>query len=446
MITLIKNGKVLLTEDQGFKIADADVLVKGNTIAAIYYRNGDALNETDINADKILDATDRLVMPGLINAHTHAYMSLFRNYADDLDFFDWLSKVQGVEDFLTEEDCYWGTMLSIIEMIRTGTTCFVDMVIRNAKNGKTTGPEGTGAAAANDSGMRAYFNRGMVGEADDKDSIRRFNEFFGEVELYKDNDRVNHLFGPHAPYSVNESLFRKIKELGKEMNMMATTHISESKAEMEGIASGHEGKTPVEYIADTGLFEIPTIAAHCVYATEEDMDIFKKCNVSVAINNKSNMKLGNGFAPVPKFLEKGINICIGTDGCGSNNTQNMFQEMNSAALVYKGASVKAKCVDAEEVLKAATEGGAKALGMEGKLGVIKEGALADIILLDLNVPQFVPRNNIVSGLIYAANGSEVRTVMVNGQILMEENKLLTINESQVYAECEKIVMRLGMHE
>ena len=156
------------------------------------------------------------------------------------------------------------------------------------------------------------------------------------------------------------------------------------------------------------------------------------------------MKLGNGFAPVEKFLAAGLNVCIGTDGCGSNNSQNMFQEMNTAALVYKGAGKKARCFDAVDVIRAATEGGAKAIGMEGKLGVIKEGALADIIILDLYEPQFFPTNNIISSLVYSAKGSEVDTVFINGRMVMDERHILTMNTGRVFSECEQIAVRLGM--
>ena len=170
----------------------------------------------------------------------------------------------------------------------------------------------------------------------------------------------------------------------------------------------------------------------------------KKHHVSAAINPRSNMKLGNGFAPAEAFLQAGINVCLGTDGSGSNNTQNMFQEMNMAGLVYKGAAKKAKCVDAQDVVRFATTAGAKALGLEGKLGVISEGALADLIILDLQVPQFVPRNDLVSALVYSANGSEVRTVMIDGRIVMEEGKLLTLDEQEIYEHCEAIAKRTGM--
>lgn len=163
--------------------------------------------------------------------------------------------------------------------------------------------------------------------------------------------------------------------------------------------------------------------------------------MSAAINPRSNMKLGNGFAPVEKFLEQGLNVCLGTDGCGSNNTQNMFQEMQTAALVYKGKTKRAKCVDAADVVRFATSGGAKALRMENRLGVIKKGALADLILIDLKVPQFTPRNNLVSALCYSANGSEVKTVIIDGQVVMENKQILTFDEAEVLKKCEEIAER-----
>ena len=164
--------------------------------------------------------------------------------------------------------------------------------------------------------------------------------------------------------------------------------------------------------------------------------------VSVALCPKSNMKLGNGFAPAQKLLDAGINVCLGTDGCGSNNSLNMFSEMNAAALVYKGAERRAQCVSAAEVLKMATVNGAKAIGREGELGVIREGALADLILINLDEPQLIPHNSILSGLVYSSTGAEVDTVLVNGEILMENKTLTTIDESRVYAECQKIMNRI----
>ena len=193
-----------------------------------------------------------------------------------------------------------------------------------------------------------------------------------------------------------------------------------------------------------GIFEVPVIVAHAVYATDEDIRLMAEKKVSVAINPRSNMKLGNGFAPVDKFFGAGINVCLGTDGCGSNNTLNMFSEMNAAAMVYKGVNTDPRCVDAGKVLRMATVNGARAVGLEGELGEIREGALADLILLRLDVPQFIPANNVISGLVYSSFGAEVDTVMVDGRVLMENRRLTTIDEARVYSEIRRITERLKM--
>ena len=439
MKTLIKDGLVLLKDGDSYKIEKNDILINGDTIELV---TPELPQKMLYMVDDVVDAFGKIVMPGLINAHTHAYMSLFRNYADDLELFDWLNNVQSVEDYMTEEDCYWCTMLSAVEMIKSGTTCFVDMNIKSAKPGFTEGPEAAICGAVNDSGIRAVISRGLAGVADSDESLMKFGQVVAEMEAFKDHERISFLFGPHAPYSCMADYLQKLTAAAKERGIGQTIHLSESETEMANMAADH-GTTPIQYVDSLGVFDVPVIAAHCVNATDEDIKIMKEKNVSVAINPKSNMKLGNGFAPVDKFLKAGLNICIGTDGCGSNNCQNMFQEMNTAALVYKGATKKARCFNAVEVIRAATEGGARAIGMEGRLGVIAPGALADIILLDVFEPQFFPSNNLISSLVYSAKGSEVDTVFVGGRMVMEDKKILSMNVAKIFTECEKIADRLG---
>lgn len=434
MSILIKNIMALLPSDEGsgFKIETKNIFIDGNKIVSL---------DGAGNADKIIDGSGRLAIPGLINSHTHAYMSLFRNYADDMAFWDWLNKVQTKEDELIPADYYWGTLLNSIEMIKTGTTCFVDMNITSAKTKE--GPESSCAGAALKSGLRAFLTRGLIGHVGEEYPEQQIKDVLAERELFMDEDRIRHWFGPHAVYSCMGDNLQRITNLAKELNTGITIHLSESESEVENCIKEY-GCTPIKYVADLGLFEVPTIAAHCVYATDEDIEIFKKYNVSVALNPKSNMKLGNGFAPAEKFLEAGVNMCLGTDGCGSNNTQNMFAEMNTAALIYKGANRKAQCISAEDVLTFATLNGAKALGMEGELGVIKEGALADIAILNIYEPQFFPSNHIVSGLVYSGTGREVESVIVNGELVMEKGEILTMDVDEVYYNCEKSAERLGM--
>lgn len=444
MNIIIRGGLTLLFDGKTFYLEKKDILTEGSLIKQITDPGTLSLSSLAEGALEI-DAKGKLVMPGLINAHTHAYMSLFRNYADDRDFWDWLSAVQKVEEGMTEEDCYYGTLLNIMEMFQTGTTCFVDMNIKSAKHGKVSGPESACSGAANDSGIRAVITRGLAGAANDEDSLRKFEETEQEIRQFEGNERVKFWFGPHAPYSCMADYLQKITEKAKEYRCGLTIHLSESVGEVENMQKA-EGKTPIRYVADLGLFDVPVIAAHCVQATDDDIKIFRENNVSVAMNPKSNMKLGNGFMPAEKFLKAGVNLCLGTDGCGSNNTQNMFAEMNAAALIYKGDMKKAECISAMDVLKFATVNGAKALGMEGRLGELKEGAFADIIILDIHSPQFYPASNLISGLVYSASGREVETVIVDGKVVMDKRRFLTIDEDRVYEECEKIADRLGMRK
>ncbi len=436
MKILIQNGLALLYGESGWRCAKKDIRIDGNRIEAV----GENLSAAGC---EIIDASGKLAMPGLINAHTHAYMTIHRNYADDLMFFDWLDKVQRVEDGMTEEDVYWTTLLGIIEMIRTGTTCFVDMTIKSAQ--EKTGPRSAAAGAVRDSGIRAVISRGLAGVAGSEESLMKFGQAVREMELFRDESRLQFLHGPHAPYSCMADYLEKLTDSCRSRGIGQTIHLSESRAEMDGIAEQH-GTTPIRYVSRVGVFGVPVIAAHCVFATDEDIRILKENNVSVALCPKSNMKLGNGFAPAKKLLDAGVNVCLGTDGCGSNNSLNMFQEMNAAAMVYKGANGMARCVDAGDVLRMATVNGAKAIGREDELGEIKEDALADLVLVRLDEPQFFPRNNVISGLVYSATGSEADTVLVDGKVLMEHGKLTTVDEERVYAEIGKIAARLGMPE
>ena len=432
MKTLIKDGLVLLWDGAGWKIEEKNILIDGNCIASVTADRCD-------NPDRIIDASGKLVMPGLINAHTHAYMTIHRNVADDLAFFDWLDAVQRIEDYMTEEDVYWTTLLAIIEMLRSGTTCFVDMTIKSAK--EKSGPKSAAAGAVYDSGFRAVISRGLAGFAESDESRMKYGQAVYEMELFKNEPRLQFLHGPHAPYSCMADYLQKLTASARDRGIGQTIHLSESQAEMDSIRKEHAA-TPIAYVDSLGVFDVPVIAAHCVYATDEDIRLMAEKGVSVALCPKSNMKLGNGFAPAQKLLDAGINVCLGTDGCGSNNSLNMFSEMNAAALVYKGAERRAQCVSAAEVLKMATVNGAKAIGREGELGVIREGALADLILINLNEPQLIPQNNILSGLVYSSTGAEVDTVFVDGRILMENRKLTTIDEEAIYAHIRDIVDRI----
>lgn len=425
MNILINKIKAVLKEDEKYCIKETDIYISGNKIVSLGTAPGGFL------ADKIIDGEGRLALPGFINAHTHAYMSLFRNCADDLSFDDWLfGTILPMEDKLTGEDAYWGTLLSCIEMIKTGTTSFIDMHLF---------PHYV-AQAVNDIGMRAVLTRGLVGDDDDEDGRRRIEEALADVEEWKDNERLGFMLAPHAPYTCNDGYLRICAEEAKKYGLGIHTHLSESENEMKGIAERY-GCSPIELMEKTGIFDNKTVAAHCVNLSENDIRLLKKYNVTVATNPVSNMKLGNGFAPVEKLIAAGVTVALGTDSSASNNNLNMIQEMNTLALIHKGKLKNAQMVTSGFCLKAATENGAKAMRKDN-IGEIKEGFLADISIMNLNYPWLCPKSDLIAALVYSASGTEFETVIIDGRIVMENGKISFVDEYKVYEECERIIKRI----
>ena len=419
---VIKNVHLLDEEKQ----IRRDVYIEGNRITGI-----DSMPE-GFTADETIDGTHRLLMPGLVNAHTHAYMSVFRNYADDLPFAEWLfEKIDPLEGRMTPEQAYWGNLLSFMEMIRTGTTCFVDMQMFPRMAVK----------ACADSGMRALITRGLVGsDRHDEGGIRRLNEAFDEMEYAKSEPDAPVTFGlgPHAIYTCGEDMLRYVAEIAKEKDLMINIHLSETQQEFDSCLKEH-GATPVRYLKNLGMLDVPVILAHCVYLAEEDYEILQQPGVSVVTNPASNMKLGNGFAPVTRMLQKGINVCLGTDGASSNNALNMFRELGMLTLTQKGAEKDSLVMKAEETLQVAVENGYKAIRLEEQAGRVAEGCLADLILLDQEAPNFQPEHNWKAALVYSSTGYEVTDTIVNGKILMRNRKLTTIDEERVRFEIAQAV-------
>lgn len=382
-------------------------------------------------ADKVIDGTGMLVMPGLVNAHTHTAMSLLRNYADDIPFEVWLKeKMWPLEARLTEEHVYWGSMLSIAEMLRSGITCFADMYFFVDQT----------ARAAEESGIRASLARGLM---EDEFSILKLEETRRlAAEWNKRGDgRISVMAGPHAPYTCGDEYLSSIIELSSELDIGIHIHLSESTSEVEE-SYRLFGMSPIRRMKEIGLFDRPTLAAHCVHLSDEDIRLLAENRVNVVNNPGSNLKLGNGFAPVEKLLKAGVNVALGTDGAASNNNLNMFEEINLAALVNKGISLDTTSVPAYTALQMATTGGARALGLEGQVGTISPGKKADLIILDMKKPHFYPRYNLVSSLAYSAQASDVSTVIVNGRILMEAGELTTIDLEKVMHNAERCVQAL----
>ena len=328
---------------------------------------------------------------------------------------------------------YWGACLAIIEMVKSGTTCFNDMQMNIHQTTR----------AVKESGMRAVISRGLIGSGHDEAGQMRLRQAYEERDAAKDCDRLSFMLGPHAPYTCDDGFMRVVSEEAKKNGMRIHVHLSESVSEIEQIREKY-GLTPIEMADRNGLFDVPAIAAHCVQVTDEDIAILKGKKVSVVTNPASNMKLGNGFAPIGKMVEMGVNVCLGTDGAASNNSLNMFRELGLLTLIHKGVNKTPQCISAREGFRIATINGAKALGLEEETGSIEAGKKADLAILDLNTPSLTPRNNLIAGLSYSANGSEVETVIIDGKIVMEDRKVLTMDEELVYKKINEIIVRMGL--
>ncbi|MDR2569085.1 MAG: amidohydrolase [Oscillospiraceae bacterium] len=384
-------------------------------------------------ADKTIFGAGKMLLPGLINAHTHAPMTILRNCADDLLFDEWLFKrIFPLEDKLTEEDIYWGTMLAVIEMLRSGTTSFIDMYSFLDAMVK----------AVDETGIRAVLSRGLLGGDDNPGAgDMRLREAVDVFEKYKNHNRVSFMLAPHAPYTCDEGFQRVVAQEAKRLNLAIHTHISEGLVEKDTIFEKY-GCTSVEVMDRNGLITDRTVAAHCVHLSDSDIATLAKRGTSVVTNPVSNLKLANGVAPVPKMLNAGINVALGTDGTSSNNTLNMFRELAVLTIIHKGINHDALAVTAEEGFEIATRNGAAAMG-RSDIGEIKPGNIADLVIIDLDCPNMQPVNNPMSALAYSTNGSEVETVMVEGKILMENKDFLTIDTKRVYHEVSKICERIG---
>ena len=386
----------------------------------------------EIKVDKVIDGKNKLAMPGLINAHTHIGMSLLRNYADDLPLHEWLTeKIWPVEANLTGEDVYWGSLLSMVEMIQSGTTAFCDMYFFMDQVGK----------GLDEIGMRGVLTRGLIEEeGKNKEKLMDTKNLY-ENWNGKGDGRIKVMVAPHAPYTCSPKFLKEIMDLAKELNTGIHIHLSETQKEVED-SLREWGKSPIKHVYDLGLFEFPTVAAHCVHIDDEDINILKSNNVSPVNNPSSNLKLASGFAPIDNMLKKGIDVALGTDGSSSNNNLNMFEEIHIASIVNKAVNKDAVSVPAIRALEMATINGAKALGWDREIGSIEIGKKADVILIDMDKPHLYPLHNVISALTYSVQGSDVDTVIVDGEILMENREMKTVDMEKIMYNAEKLAKDL----
>lgn len=426
MNLLIKNVTLVPMDGKNEAVENTNIYIEKDKIIYI----GEL--RQDIKVDRIIDGKNKVAMPGLINAHTHIGMSLLRNYADDLPLHEWLTqKIWPVEAKLTDEDVYWGSLLSMVEMIQFGTTTFCDMYFFMDEVGK----------GLEEVGMRGVLTRGLIEEAGkEKEKLNDTRNLYKNWHN-KGDERIKVMVAPHAPYTCSPTYLSQIMGLAKELNTGIHIHLSETKKEVEDSFKAY-GKSPIRHVYDLGLFNLPTVAAHCVYVDDEDIEILKENNVSPVNNPGSNLKLASGFAPIDKMLKRGINVALGTDGSSSNNNLNMFEEINLAAIVNKAVNMDAISVPAIDALKMATINGAKALLWDDEIGSIEVNKKADIILIDMDKPHLYPLHNVISSLAYSVQGSDVDTVIVDGNILMENREIKTLDVERIMFNAEKAAKNL----
>ncbi len=427
---VIIRGGIILTMDQDERILyNSDIVILDGEIR---YIGENALNR--YTAATVIDCSDRVVMPGLINAHTHLPMSLVRGIADDLRLDVWLyGYIFPVEkNFVNKEFCRWGSLLSALEMIKSGTTCFVDMYYF----------EDVIAGAASELGMRGICGETVLKfpspDALSYDIGFKYARAF--IEEWHGHRLITPAIAPHAPYTCTPDILKEAKKISEDYDIPVIIHVSETSYEVEN-AKKEWGSTPIEYLENLGFFETKTIAAHCVHINEKDMEILAKRNVGVAHNPTSNLKLASGIAPVAAMLEHGINVAIGTDGAGSNNDHDMIEEMRLTALLPKGVLFNPTVVPAKKVIRMATIEGARAIGLQNLIGSIEVGKRADLITLDMSGLHNIPAYNILpdsiySRIVYAAKSSDVNDVIIDGKVIMLDRKILTMDEEYILKHIE----------
>ena len=423
-MNILVKGASVLQPDYTTKVAD--IAITDDKIVAV----GEV--PAGFVADNTINGKDKVAVPGFVNTHTHASMTLLRSYADDLALMDWLNNhIWPVEAKMVEKDIRVGGELAVLEMIKSGTTAFLDMY----------GPylESVIDVTAK-AGIRGVFSRGPIGFIPGQDKVLDEN-----VTMYKNyngtaDGRITVAMGVHAPYTCPPEFCEKAAGLAKDNGMHMHIHMSETQDEINQMQEKY-GKRPFKYIEETGLFDVPAIAAHCVWLDDEDFAIMKKHNIAVAHNPASNMKLASGIAPVPRMLKEGITVGLGTDGTSSNNNLDMLEEIRLAAILHKVNELDPLSVPAAEALKMGTETGAKAIWLDDT-GVIAPGKKADIVLYDLNRPEWCPRHNLVSLLVYSASSASADTMICNGKVIMEKGKVLTMDEERILHEAQEAAMAL----
>lgn len=433
-IDLIVAGKYVVTMD-----ADATVIVDG----AVAIDDGVILatgSADDIDARYVakdrLAANNRIVMPGLINGHSHAAMTLLRGVADDLALMDWLTNYifPAEVEFVDADFVRVGTQLACWEMIRGGTTTFVDMYYY---------PD-TIAGVVDSCGMRALISATVIGQRSPDaegagDSIDKGLEFFARWQGR--NSRITPIFGPHSNYTMNAEQLQATRDAANKAGVAVSIHMAESPFEVQ-YSKDTYGKTSIEFFDSIGFLDGPTIAAHVVWPSEAEIQILADRHVGVIHNPTSNMKIASGIAPVTEMLRAGVRVGLGTDGAASNNDLDMWEEMRLASFLQKVDRMDPEVLPAQTVLNMATRGGAEAIGLAGTVGELRPGLRADLIQVSFDDVHFVPTYDVISHLVYVADEQDVVATVVDGRILMRDGEFLTLDTARIRREATALAARI----
>lgn len=430
--TIIAGGIILTLNENDTRIEDGALAIDGDTIVAL--GKAEEIKSQFVSCT-LIEAENYLVMPGLVNGHTHAAMTCFRGIADDLELMTWLNNYifPAEAKNVDPELAYWGSLLACAEMIKSGTTTFCDMYLFEDET----------ARAAKQAGMRCLLGEGLFDfpSPNAQTPADGFTYTRKLIEKWDSDPLINIIVEPHSLYTCSPALLAEAKKFADEYHLPYAVHLLENQAERAQLQQKF-GKGAVEFLWDLGYLTERFLAYHCVFMDDEDIRLFADHGCKVIDNPESNMKLASGVAPIPAMLAAGITVGLGTDGCASNNNLDMFQAMDTAAKLHKVHSLDPTVMDARTVIRMATCEGARTLGLGNITGSLEAGKKADVIIIDLNKPHLTPMYNEYSHLVYAAGGADVDTVLINGKVVMKNRHLLTIDESEVVAKVREIAVRI----
>ena len=431
---IIIDGGTLLTMVEGHTPeSNARVMIKGDRIVHVE-KGGGTINH--LENTEIIDAKNGIIMPGLIDAHTHTAMTLYRGFADDLPLKQWLfEKIFPAEStHLNPETVYWGALLGCLEMIASGTTSVIESYFFQDET----------VRAFDRSGLRAIISQGVIdfpapGVMDPTENLKVGRTFIEKWLGY--SDLITPGIFCHSPVTCSEKTLREALELSQSFSLPLQIHLSETSEEVNEIME-KTGHRPAFYLDGLGLLHDRLIASHAIHLSRDEIELLRLREVKVAHTPESNMKLSSGLAKVPEMIEEGLTVGLGTDGCASNNNLDLFQEMDTVAKVHKAFSLDPVELDADTVLKMVTSWGAKILGLPGELGTIEVGKKADIIVIDREIPHLIPLYNPNSSLVYSANGGDVKDVIVNGRILLKDRIFQTLDPDEIMEKVTAISRRI----